>query len=138
MDIHRGEPPGKRSIHSIEQDYVNPDLLFAGTEFGIFFSTDGGKVWTQLKSGIPTVAVRDIAFQKRENDLVIATFGRGFYILDNFSPLRDVNKTTLDKDAYIFPVKDALMFHKQAADTDRGQHISKLLILSLVPCLLTI
>jgi photosystem II stability/assembly factor-like uncharacterized protein len=115
-----GNLPDNGSVHTIAQDYVNPDLLFAGTEFGFFFSTDGGKVWTQLKSGIPTIAVRDIAFQKRENDLVIATFGRGFYILDNFTPLREINKTTLDKDSYIFPVKDALMFHKTGGRYGQG------------------
>ncbi len=107
-------------MHTVEQDFVDPDLLFAGTEFGFFFSTNGGKVWTQLKSGIPTIPVRDIAFQKRENDLVIATFGRGFYILDNFTPLREINKTTLDKDAYIFPVKDALMFNKTGGRYGQG------------------
>ncbi|HEY6905870.1 MAG TPA: glycosyl hydrolase, partial [Ignavibacteriaceae bacterium] len=115
-----GNLPENGSVHTIAQDFVNPDLLFAGTEFGIFFSSDGGKVWTQLKSGLPTIAVRDIAFQKRENDLVIATFGRGFYILDNFTPLREFNKTTLDKDSYIFPVKDALMFHKTGGRYGQG------------------
>ncbi len=120
-----GNLPENGSVHTIEQDYVNPDLLFAGTEFGIFFSNDGGKVWTQLKSGIPAIAVRDIAFQERENDLVIATFGRGFYILDNFTPLRDVNKTTLDKNAYIFPIKDALMFHETGGRYGQGARYFK-------------
>jgi photosystem II stability/assembly factor-like uncharacterized protein len=115
-----GNLPENGSVHTIEQDFVDPNLLFAGTEFGIFFTTDGGKVWTQLKSGIPTISVKDIAIQKRENDLVIATFGRGFYILDNFTPLRELNKTTLDKDSYIFPIKDALMFHKTGARYGQG------------------
>ncbi len=115
-----GNLPENGSVHSIQQDYVNPDLLFAGTEFGFFFTTDGGKVWIQLKSGIPTIAIRDIAIQKRENDLVVATFGRGFYILDNFTPLREINKTMLDKDSYIFPVKDALMFHKTGGRYGQG------------------
>jgi len=105
-----GNLPQSGTVHTIEQDFVNPDLLFAGTEFGIFVTTDGGKMWTELKNGLPTIPVRDIAMQKRENDLVIATFGRGFYVLDNYAPLRSVNEDLIKKDAFIFPVKDALMY----------------------------
>lgn len=104
--------PANGAVHTIEQDFINPDLLFVGTEFSFFVSTDGGENWIPLKSGLPDIPVRDISIQKRENDLVIATFGRGFYILDNYSPLRNVNKKLLDKDAEIFPIKDALMFIK--------------------------
>jgi photosystem II stability/assembly factor-like uncharacterized protein len=105
-----GNLPPNGTVHSIQQDYINPDLLFAGTEFGIFVTTDGGMVWAQMKNGLPTIPVRQIAIQKRENDLVIATFGRGYYILDNYSPLRNLNKDLINKDAYVFPVKDALMY----------------------------
>jgi len=105
-----GNLPENGTVHTIEQDHVNSDLLFCGTEFGVFFSIDGGKIWTQLKSGIPTIAVRDMVIQERENDLVLATFGRGFYILDNYTPLRTLNKEILDKDAHVFPIKDALMY----------------------------
>ncbi len=102
--------PKNGSVHTIQQDFKNPNLLFVGTEFGIFFSADAGKKWIQLKGGIPDIAVEDIAIQKRENDLVLATFGRGFYILDNYSPLREVADSVFNKEAYIFPVKDALMY----------------------------
>ncbi|MCX6245561.1 MAG: glycosyl hydrolase [Bacteroidetes bacterium] len=105
-----GDLPANGTVHNIQQDFLNPDLLFAGTEFGCFFTVDGGKKWIQLKAGIPTIAVRDMTIQKRETDLVLATFGRGFYILDDYSPLRKINKETLDKEAFIFPVKDALMY----------------------------
>jgi photosystem II stability/assembly factor-like uncharacterized protein len=105
-----GDLPDNGTVHSIQQDFVNPDLLFAGTEFGCFFTVDGGKKWIQLKAGLPTIAVRDIVIQKRETDLVLATFGRGFYILDDYSPLRQIRKENLDKDGYLFPVKDALMY----------------------------
>ncbi len=115
-----GNLPDKHTVLSIEQDFINPDLLFAGTEFGIFFTTDGGKKWTQLKSGLPTISVKDIAIQERENDLVIATFGRGFYILDNYSPLRDLNDELLKKESHFFPVKDALMFMKTPARYGQG------------------
>ncbi len=108
-----GNLPENGAVHTVQQDFVNPDLLFAGTEFGAFFTVDGGKIWTQLKSGIPTIAIEDIAIQKRENDLVLASFGRGFYILDDYTPLRKLNKKFMDSTAFIFPIKDALMYVQQ-------------------------
>ncbi|MFC1726270.1 WD40/YVTN/BNR-like repeat-containing protein [candidate division KSB1 bacterium] len=112
--------PENGTVHTIEQDHVNPDLLFVGTEFGVFFSVNGGEKWIQIKSGIPTISVRDLAIQERENDLVIATFGRGFYILDDYTPLRYVKKETLDKNAHIFPVKDALLFIRSGGKYGQG------------------
>ncbi len=98
-------------VYSIIQDHKNPDLLFIGTEYGVFFTINGGKNWIQLKGNIPTQAVRDIDIQRRENDLAVSTFGRGFYILDNYSPLQGINeKTLLEEDYKLFDVKDALMF----------------------------
>jgi len=112
--------PENGTVHTIEQDDVNPDLLFVGTESGIFFSIDGGKKWVQLKSGIPTISVRDIAIQQRENDLVLATFGRGFYILDDYTPLRVLKPEMLEKEAIIFPTKDALMFKPSRGKNNQG------------------
>ena len=105
-----GNLPERGTVHAIQEDYVNPNLLFAGTEFGVFFSQDGGENWTQLKGNIPTIAVRDIEIQKREGDLVLATFGRGFYILDDYSPLRVPATEVEDSKAYMFEVKDPLLF----------------------------
>ncbi len=105
-----GNLPEKGTVYSLAEDNIKPNLLFAGTEFGVFFSVNDGKKWVQLKSGLPTVAVRDITIQTRENDLVLATFGRGFYILDDYSPLRNLSDETLKSDAKVFPVKDALMY----------------------------
>jgi len=103
-------------VYSITQDHIKPELLFVGTEYGVFFTINGGKKWIQLKGGLPTQAVRDLDIQERENDLALATFGRGFYILDNYSPLRDLDEQTLDNENYkLFPVKDALMFVKRSA-----------------------
>jgi photosystem II stability/assembly factor-like uncharacterized protein len=102
--------PENGTIHTIQQDHVNPVLLFIGTEFGVFFTLDGGKKWTQLKGDLPDVQVRDISIQRRESDLVLATFGRGFYILDDYSPLRQLTKDTTAKAAFIFPIKDALLY----------------------------
>ncbi len=106
----QGDLPVRGNVYTIAEDHVNPNLLFAGTEFGLFFTNDGGQKWIQLKGGLPTISVRDIAIQKRENDLALATFGRGFYILDDYTPLRHLKKEDLSKEAVIAPIKDALMF----------------------------
>ncbi len=105
-----GNLPQRGSIYTIAEDHVNPNLLFVGTEFGVFFTIDGGKHWTKLRGGLPTIAVRDIKIQKRENDLVVGTFGRGIYILDDYSPLRSVSPQTLAQEAVLFPVKQAWMY----------------------------
>lgn len=113
--------PVNGTVHSIEQDFINPKLLFVGTEFGIFFTVDEGENWIQLKSGIPTIAVKDVVLQTRESDLVLATFGRGFYILDDFSPLRDLNDELMEEEGYIFPIKDALMYHQSGGRYGQGE-----------------
>ena len=101
--------PERGNVYCIKQDHVDPNLLFVGTEFGAYFSNDNGKIWTKI-SGLPITAVYDLDIQKRENDLVAATFGRGFYVLDNYSPLRSLTKENLDKKAFLFPVKPALQY----------------------------
>ena len=115
-----GNLPENGTVHSITQDFIRPELLFVGTEFGIFFTIDNGVNWVQLKSGLPTIAVRDITIQERESDLVIATFGRGFYIMDDYSPLREVSEDLKEKDAAIFPIKDALMYIQTSGKSNQG------------------
>jgi len=105
-----GNLPDNGPVHTIAQDHVDPDLIFVGTEFGVWFTRDGGKFWTQLKAGLPTIACRDLEIQRRENDLVVGTFGRGFYVLDDYTMLRHLEASTLKTDATIFPVKDALIY----------------------------
>ena len=105
-----GDLPERGTVYCIAQDHVNPDLLFAGTEFGCFFTLNGGVNWIQLKSGLPTIAIKDMAIQTRENDLVLASFGRGFYVLDDYSPLRSLTTENLDKKAMIFPVRSTLEY----------------------------
>ena len=103
-----GNLPENGSVLAFAEDSVNANLLFAGTEFGVFFTVDGGAHWVQLKGGLPTIAVRDMVLQAREGDLVIATFGRGFYVLDDVSALRQTK--ALQQAANSFPVKDALLY----------------------------
>ena len=113
--------PERGTVFTVAEDYANPNLLFVGTEFGMFFSIDGGKKWIQLKAGIPVISVKDIAIQNREDDLVLATFGRGFYILDDYSPLRKIKPDTLQKEVVLFPIKDALMFIQSRGKGSQGQ-----------------
>jgi photosystem II stability/assembly factor-like uncharacterized protein len=105
-----GDLPARSGAWSIVQDHVNADLLFAGMEFGVWFSVDGGARWTQLKGGIPTTQARDLQIQRRENDLVVGTFGRGAYILDDYSALRAVTPQSLTGEAHLFPLRDAYLF----------------------------
>jgi photosystem II stability/assembly factor-like uncharacterized protein len=102
--------PANGPVWVLAEDHVDPDLLFVGTEFGLFFSRDGGKAWTRLKGGLPTIAVRDIAVQRRMNDLVVGTFGRGIYILDDYSPLRRVTKEQLARPASLLPAREAYQY----------------------------
>ena len=104
--------PERGSVYSIEEDHVDKDLIFCGTEFGVFFSPNGGGRWKQLKAGVPTIAVRDLAIQRRENDLVLGTFGRGFYVLDDYSSLRALDINPLPEKPQLFAVRDAWMFEK--------------------------
>jgi photosystem II stability/assembly factor-like uncharacterized protein len=104
--------PARGSAHTIIEDHVDPALLFTGTEFGLFFSTDGGQGWHEL-TGLPTISVRDLEIQRREGDLVVTTFGRGFYILDDYSPLR-TPQSELESGATLFPVRDTWLFNPDA------------------------
>ena len=105
-----GDLPTRSGAWSIVQDDVNPNLLFVGMEFGVYFTSDAGAHWLQLAAGIPTAQARDIAIQRRENDLVVGTFGRGAFILDDYTGLRDVTATTLSEEAHLYPLRDAAMF----------------------------
>lgn len=104
--------PERGSVYSIAEDHVDPNLLFVGTEFGLFFSNDGGAHWKQLKSGIPTVGIRDIEIQREENDLVLASFGRGFFVLDDYTPLRNMSDEVFNSEAYIFPNTKGLVYNE--------------------------
>jgi hypothetical protein len=102
-----GDLPKGTIVWSIQQDHVRPDLLFAGTEFGIYWTPNGGRNWHQLSGGVPTISFRDLKIHRRDNDLVGATFGRGIYILDDYSPLRAIADGALTSEATLFPVRDA-------------------------------
>jgi photosystem II stability/assembly factor-like uncharacterized protein len=122
ISISNGIPDGTL-VWRIVQDHVNPNLLFLGTEYGVYISLNQGEKWHKFSNGLPTIPVRDIAVQKRENDLVLATFGRSFYILDDYSALRDLSEETLSKEGVIFKPRKALQFNQIPGGTssDGGQ-----------------
>ncbi|MFC1660000.1 WD40/YVTN/BNR-like repeat-containing protein [Gemmatimonadota bacterium] len=103
----RGDLPDGTVVWAVQQDHVDPDLLFLGTEYGIYFTPNGGTNWHMLKSGVPTISFRDIKIHRRDTDLVGATFGRGFYVLDDYSPLREMAGGALEGQGTLFPVRDA-------------------------------
>ncbi len=105
-----GDLPARHDVWSVIQDHVNGNLLFAGTEFGLFVSLDGGGAWLPMKGGMPVIQVRDMAVHRGESDLVLATFGRGFYVLDDFSALRDMTLGGLTGDTQLFSLRDAHLF----------------------------
>jgi photosystem II stability/assembly factor-like uncharacterized protein len=105
-----GGLPQRTIVWSVAQDHVKKDLVFAGTEFGIYATIDGGKTWLKLGGGVPTISFRDIEVQERESDLVGASFGRSFFVLDDYGPLREMSEESLAKEAALFPVKKALQY----------------------------
>ena len=106
----KGDLPANGGVWAVAEDHVNPNLLFLGTEYGLYFSVNGGGKWVPLKGNFPVIAVRDLVIHRRENDLVVGTFGRGIYILDNYTPLRLLKPEMLQQESVLFPVKDAMMY----------------------------
>ena len=105
-----GDLPQHSGAWSIAQDDVNANLLFAGLEFGVYFTADGGTRWVQLTAGIPTAQARDLVIQRRDKDLVVGTFGRGAFVFDDYTALRDMTPEALGEEARLFPLRDASMF----------------------------
>ncbi|MEM7117880.1 MAG: glycosyl hydrolase [Chloroflexota bacterium] len=100
----KGDLPDGTILWAVEQDHQNANLLFLAAEYGLYASPNGGTNWYKLKT--PTIAFRDLKLQRRDNDLVGASFGRGFYVLDDYTPLREI-ADALDSEGHLFPVRDA-------------------------------
>ena len=106
----------------IVQDHIDKNLLFLGTEYGIYVSFNGGDNWVEFSNGMPTISIRDLAIQKRENDLVAATFGRGFYVLDDYSSLRFLSPESL-KNNLVFSPRKALQYNPiRSGSTSQGSN----------------
>ena len=102
-----GDLPADHPVKLVREDPVNPNLLYAGTEFGLFLSVDMGKRWIKF-SGLPTVAVDDIVVHPRDRDLVIATHGRSLFVIDDLTPIQELTAETRAKEAQLFPIPKAL------------------------------
>jgi len=124
----RGDLPARTLLWRIVQDHERKELFFLATEFGIYFSIDAGEKWIKMKGGLPTISFRDLVIQKRENDLVCASFGRSFYILDDYSPLRYITEEQLNEEATLFPVPDAWFYlqRKHLGGSEKGSQGSGL------------
>ncbi len=109
------------TIYVIQEDHLDPNILFIGTEWGVWLTLDGGKQWNQIKNGIPTIQVKDLDIQERENDLVVATFGRGFYVLEDYSYIRKLQSDVMNKDAHIFDIKDGLLYYPASNTNYQGE-----------------
>jgi hypothetical protein len=117
----RGDLPDATIVWSIEQDHMKADLLFLGAEHGMHVSLDGGLHWHKLTKDVPTIAFRDLAIQRRDSDIVGATFGRGFYVLDDYSPLRELTEDALAQPATLFSVRDAWWYVPYRPMQAKGQ-----------------
>ncbi len=118
--IINGDLPDRLLIWRLVQDHVDKNLLFAATEYGIYFTYNGGVNWVKLKGGVPTISFRDITIQRREDDLVGASFGRGFFILDDITPLRNFETSIVSKEATLFPTKDAYWYRQYSRVGSQG------------------
>ena len=102
--------PKETLVWRIVQDHIDPNLLFLATEYGLYFSNNQGEKWIKFSNGLPTISIRDLAIQKRENDLILATFGRSFYVLDDYSPLRNIDSEK-SKEFILFDTREALQYN---------------------------
>ncbi|MEM7659263.1 MAG: glycosyl hydrolase [Bacteroidota bacterium] len=128
-----GDLPDGTIVWAIKQDHEQADLLFIGTEYGLYVSPNGGTTWMPLKAGVPTISFRDLALHRRDNDLVGASFGRGFYVLDDYSSLRSLSAAVEAESSTLFPVRDAWWYvpnapmqaagmPSQGSDSYRGEN----------------
>jgi photosystem II stability/assembly factor-like uncharacterized protein len=108
--------PDNSMVWRIVQDHINPNLMFLATEYGIYVSFNQGGKWIKFSEGLPTISIRDLAIQKRENDLVAASFGRGFYILDDYSSLRTMDANAFTKPT-LFKPRKALQYKPVSGGT---------------------
>jgi photosystem II stability/assembly factor-like uncharacterized protein len=114
------ESPHGHSLYVVREDPKNRSLLFAGSEFAFFISLDAGKTWRYLIDGMPTVAVHDIVVHPRDGDLLAATHGRGIYVLDDITPLQQLNDKVLDAPAHLFPQRPATIWEDASRGGVRG------------------
>jgi photosystem II stability/assembly factor-like uncharacterized protein len=102
-----GDLPASRIVHTVREDRKNPNVLFIGTEFGLFYTWNGGASWVELKSNMPTLAFNDLVIHPRDNDLVLGSHGRGVWILDKINALQELTSSVTSSDAHLFSIAPA-------------------------------
>ncbi len=118
--ITQGLPRNNGTLRAIQEHHRNPDLLFAGTEFGVYVSFDRGANWTPLSLNLPTVPVADIAIHPRENDLILGTHGRSIWVLDDITPLEQITGSVLASDLHLFDIRPATAWRIYDYRNDHG------------------
>ncbi len=113
--------PGDEPVNVIREDQKNPNLLFAGTERSVYTSIDGGLTWTRIKNNLPPVGVQDLAIHPRENDLIVGTHGRGFYIAD-ISPLQELTQDVLNRNVHLFKIEPKVQWVVPHETTNGAQN----------------
>ncbi|WP_445664807.1 VPS10 domain-containing protein [Fodinibius sp. AD559] len=121
-ELISGDLPDDHVVWRLVQDDVNKNLMFTATEFGVFFTVDGGEEWVKLESGMPTIAIRDMVIQRQKDDLVAGSFGRGIFILDDYTPLRHVSPQMLNQEAKLFDAQDAYWYRPDTEVEDLGSN----------------
>jgi photosystem II stability/assembly factor-like uncharacterized protein len=121
QSLHAGLPK-VGYLHVVREDLVNPNLLYTGSEFGLFLSFDGGTSWTAYKNDFPTIAVRDIQIHPREMDLLVGTHGRGLWVLDDITPIQDLTSEVLASDFTLFKIRDSVLYSYKGNSMYSGPH----------------
>ncbi len=119
-----GNLPEVGNVNVIEEDTRNPNLLFVGTEFGLFVSTNGGREWKRFSEGLPTVRIDDLLVHPRDSDLIVGTHGRSIWVLDDISPLQELSDQTVKTDAFLFSIRNATQWQNdtQSARVNNARH----------------
>jgi photosystem II stability/assembly factor-like uncharacterized protein len=112
--------PAGEVVRVIREDHKNPNLLFIGTETGVWFTIDGGQRWQRLKNNMPTVSVYDLKIHPRDNDLIVGTHGRSIWILDDISSLQEMTPQALDSDGHLFEQRQATLWENVSRGGQRG------------------
>jgi len=118
-----GDLPPERTIHAILEDTRNPQVLYLGTEFGLYVTLDGGAHWMAIRNGMPTVPVNDLVIQPRENDLVLATHGRGIWIIDQLSALQELTPAIQRAPGHVFTIMPATMARMTSTKAHAGDMV---------------
>jgi photosystem II stability/assembly factor-like uncharacterized protein len=118
-----GDLPAARVLRTVREDLRNPEVLFVGAELGLFYTPDGGSRWTEIRGGMPTMAINDLVIHPRDNDLVLGTHSRGIWILDDINALQELTPDVRAADAHLFTIEPAYMIQYRSERGHTGDMI---------------